>query len=392
MKTFDLAELDTGRLAELKAAFADIQMPRSPYVLEHFVAGQHDTAPARYAQTVLELQSRYYAIERARITRRQVLREIGRLQRRRWWWPFQQQHRTELARLKQLDLEQQDLATLGAVREAETLFRLWKDFDQRYSRTQLDADQPEYWRRRLTRQARQEVLAQGRVGVGNQEALAQIGLPVRSPQERIADCERRYLEVGNTRLLIVVPTLMTQGEVAEHGLACLEGWTVPGTIQHKPLVICGQPVAAAYHQAARQALADGADYLLCVEDDLRIPPGAFERLWELQRREGPRTIVGGWYPLRSEPRRGAPIVVRDGRREYLEDDGEVHEVYSLPQGFTLIPVDVFREIPEPWFETTSALTQDSFFSQCAREAGYRLLCDTGLRCRHVDRETGRVYF
>jgi len=45
----------------------------------------------------------------------------------------------------------------------------------------------------------------------------------------------------------------------------------------------------------------------------------------------------------------------------------------------------------PWFVTTTHLSQDSFFSQKAREAGWKLLCDTGIRCRHVDRDTGRSY-
>src|SRR5205085_10998931 len=38
-----------------------------------------------------------------------------------------------------------------------------------------------------------------------------------------------------------------------------------------------------------------------------------------------------------------------------------------------------------------SLTQDSFFSQKARDAGYRLLCDTSVRSKHIDRNTGEVF-
>jgi hypothetical protein len=37
------------------------------------------------------------------------------------------------------------------------------------------------------------------------------------------------------------------------------------------------------------------------------------------------------------------------------------------------------------------LTQDAFFSQLVREAGYQLLVDTSLRIAHVDRTTGERY-
>jgi hypothetical protein len=101
--------------------------------------------------------------------------------------------------------------------------------------------------------------------------------------------------------------------------------------------------------------------------------------------------VGAWYPQKKQPRTGAAIVLRDGRREYLADDGSVQEVYAITQGFTLIPAATFHEIPQPWFATTGVLTQDAFFSQLVREAGYQLLVDTSLRIAHVDRTTGERY-
>ena len=89
-----------------------------------------------------------------------------------------------------------------------------------------------------------------------------------------------------------------------------------------------------------------------------------------------------------------PIILNDGKRQTLDNpDGHAGlvELYTAPMGCTLIKVDVFKKIEMPWFVTTGQLTQDSFFSQKARDAGYTLWCDTSIRCDHIDRDTGIVY-
>jgi hypothetical protein len=191
--------------------------------------------------------------------------------------------------------------------------------------------------------------------------------------------------------LIAVPTLIPRNVVRRDGLTCLNGWSVPEVFERRFYVIEGKSVAAAYTDAAQTAMQDGATHVLCVEDDHVIPAGAFERLWDLHQKCGPRSIVGAWYARKTHPTSGAPIILKAGHRDYLAADGTVHDVYAIPQGFTLIPISIFRETPQPWFVTTDCVTQDSFFSQLAREAGYRLVVDTALRIKHVCRETGQVY-
>jgi GT2 family glycosyltransferase len=185
--------------------------------------------------------------------------------------------------------------------------------------------------------------------------------------------------------------LIDRVTVKANGLRCLEGWSVPETIERRIYVVQGKPVADAYNDAAITALENAATFLLCVEDDHVIPQGTFDKLWANYQRHGPRAIVGAWYPQKKDPRSGAPIVIRDGKRTHLDDDGDLHEVYAIPQGFTLIPTQALREIRQPWFVTTGCVTQDSFFSQQAREAGWRLLVDSSARIKHVCRSTGRIY-
>ena len=45
-----------GVIKEMESAFLEIQQPRSAFVLEKFVVGQHDTLQTQYSQCVLELQ------------------------------------------------------------------------------------------------------------------------------------------------------------------------------------------------------------------------------------------------------------------------------------------------------------------------------------------------
>jgi hypothetical protein len=396
----DLIPFDNWR-AELDESIKAIQQPRTDFQIKHFVVGQHVSEPRRWWQCVLELQIKLQNIRRAEIHQRQSRRKIERLEK------IGTPAALDKAELERIDLEDHSLAMLGAVREAQCLWGIYKSFDRTFTREELEAAESEYWQLRLAMQAQHDMNANGRVGVGNQDALRMIGQP--TGQGHIKAAEQRFLEGGRLRILIVTPTLIDKETIKRDGLRCLDGWGVPGVFEQKFLVIDGKPVADAYNEAARKAIEDEADYLLCVEDDHIIPQGTFEKVWAVHQKEGPRSIVGAWYPQRKEPRTGAPIVLSDDRlfsltdksacgaimskttRGYLKDDGDVHEVYSIPQGFTLIPVQAFREIPQPWFVTTGSLTQDSFFSQQAREAGWKLFVGTSARIKHVDRETGRVY-
>lgn len=388
-----IPQSDLAKFAESERA---IQQARTPFELAHFVVGQHDAEPRAWAQCTLELGIKIRNLRRAQIGERKQIRQIDYLETiARGDTPDEEAKKradaADDADLAKIDLEEQSLAVLGAFREAQALKALYDSFGRTYTRDELNAAEPDYWRRRLNRQAMHDTNAHGRIGVGNQDALRMAGMPVPGLPDYTREVERRFLADGKVRILVAVPTLIPRAEVERDGLRCLEGWTLPGTVEQKLYVITGRPVAEAYTDAALTAMQDGADFVLCVEDDHMIPPGAFERLYDVQREAGPRACVGAWYPQKTEPRKGAAIVIRDGRREYLADDGAVHDVHTLPQGLTLIPTSIFRELPQPWFATTGSLTQDSFFSQLAREAGYRLLVDTSVRIKHVCRETGRVY-
>jgi hypothetical protein len=376
---------------DLQDAWWEIQCPTPLYPMRHFVVGQHDTLGQQWAQCMLELKNRIQNLRRAAIGRRRLIRRISNLEAK------QSEPARDRADELRIDLEELQYAEGGTIREVGHLLTIMAELEARHdgkgwTREELDAEQPMYWNLRAQRQAIQDLNAHGNVMVGNQDMLRMMGKPIDPPERHVSSVERRFLERGNIRVLVAVPTLMTREEIqGRNALQCLNGWSIPSSIERKVLVIDGRPIADAYNEAARIALDDNADFMLCVEDDHIIPAGTFERLWAAYEKYGRKAIVGAWYPQKTDPRTGAPIVLRDGRRVYLVDDGDVHDVYTVPQGYTLIPTQAFREIPQPWFASTSCLTQDSFFSQQAREAGWRLVVDTSARIKHVCRETGRVY-
>lgn len=153
----------------MQDAFAAIQQPRSDYAIQNFVVGQHDTDTRKYSQCVIELQVKYGAIRRALLTERKLQIEIKKL------LDSGDEIQQIEAEEKQIDLDETRLAMQGAFREFECLYAIFRSFPKQFSHEELQAGEVEYWHKRLNRQAAQELLAGGRVGVGNQEALAQIG-------------------------------------------------------------------------------------------------------------------------------------------------------------------------------------------------------------------------
>lgn len=368
-------------IKEMESAFLEIQQPRTEFVLEKFVVGQHDTEEQRYAQCVLEMQVKYDNIRRAKINKRILELKIQNLENKN----------TEISKLKadlvRIDIEEQDRAMLGALREFEGLYKIWQSFPKKFTRQELDANQESYWKLRLERQAYQDVQATGRIGVGNHEALRQIGLTTVPELGHVRDVEKKYLENGDVKCLVVVATR----EKAEK-LPVLDGLEIPSGVQVKYYNVFGRSVHEAYNDAAMTALKDGADFMITIEDDTYPPTDAFVKLMNhFRSMEDPKVILGGWYPKKTESREGTPIVLVNNKRQALPADGKMHEVYTIPMGCTLFPTSVFLKTEFPYFATTESLTQDSFFSQKARDAGYKLIVDTAIRCKHVDVKTGKVF-
>jgi hypothetical protein len=143
---------------------------RSDYQLKHFVIGQHDTPEMRYRQILMEAKDLIFKIKNAEISLEITRRKIDKLQA----------STDEVKHLKAQQLRLGMAVTLdaleGAKRELDYLVELSKDY-RHYEPEEIEANQAEYWEKRLTRQANTDrmSLEQG-VNAGNLASMMNAGL------------------------------------------------------------------------------------------------------------------------------------------------------------------------------------------------------------------------
>lgn len=125
-------------------AIAEVQQPRSRFVFERFVLGQHRTPEMRFYQLCLEIQDTTYRVRVAELEVRKTEMQIDRLR-------ASGDAIDEIdADIKSVGLAQTRLVMLGARRELAVMCEIF-DESERFTRAQIEAAQPEYWAQRLTR-------------------------------------------------------------------------------------------------------------------------------------------------------------------------------------------------------------------------------------------------
>lgn len=155
---------------EINEAIAEVQQPRSRFQLESFVLGQHATSEMKYYQTVLELQDSIYKYKLAVINVKKAELKIAKLK----------ETGDELDKLKaeekELGLAQTRFAMLGAEREMKHLIEIFNSFEHKYTRQEIEAAQPNYWKARLTNNAKAMLMSGSSVNAAHIEAMDQAGI------------------------------------------------------------------------------------------------------------------------------------------------------------------------------------------------------------------------
>lgn len=146
--------------------FSAIEQSRKDFALRHFVIGQQDTLPMQWHQCVLEISEKRSGISSMLIELRRHDRRVDRLKR-------------DMPEDWDLDIESMALSrsrlessVLNATRELECLNSIYNELPE-CTIEELEQAQTEYWKERLTRQAKTDLMSMGRVGIGNIEALRQ---------------------------------------------------------------------------------------------------------------------------------------------------------------------------------------------------------------------------
>jgi len=177
----------------------------------------------------------------------------------------------------------------------------------------------------------------------------------------------------------------------------------------------GHEVGVAYNTLIENILKEPQlstwKYILTLEDDNLPPMDAHIRLLETIE-WGKYDAVSGIYFTKGDI--GMPMAYGDpdefrqkGVLDFRPRDvraalanGNVMEVNGIAMGCALWRMDLFREIPPPWFVTVNdvipdkgpaCFTQDLSFCEKARRAGKRFAVDFRVRVGHLDPATGIVY-
>lgn len=158
-------------------------------------------------------------------------------------------------------------------------------------------------------------------------------------------------------------------------------------------------------------------WLLTMEDD-NLPPSdgllkLVDSMLEYEQKGEKFWAISGLYW--TKPSRGfveySPIAfgcvedeVWNLKTPPLKEDGSVTPCCLIPQGFTLYDLDVFRQIPYPWFKTveqfdstlpelsqTIAATQDNYFFKKMWDAGLKVGCRADVKVGHLDSKTNEIW-
>ncbi len=166
----------------------------------------------------------------------------------------------------------------------------------------------------------------------------------------------------------------------------------------------------------------GYKYLMTLEDDNVPPPSALMRLLDCMEQtdfdgvgllyytkgDDPQPMAYGNPLLPFDSPRGMDFSARDVSDAVME--GGLIEVNGIAMGCSIYRMDLFREMPGPWFITLNewdteehalisggeprmgkAMTQDLAFCERARRLGKRFAVDCSRRVGHLDVSTEKMY-
>lgn len=369
-------------LEKMNQAFLEIQMPRTPYVLDKLVVNTKFTEEQKYAQCVLEMSITYDNLRTARCNMELKQIEIDEM--------TGTDRKTELNKaIKEIELEWFQRTVLWAEREFEYLFKLRRWFKKQYTREDLNNASPLEYKLRLETQALHDLESSGKISVSNLEWLRQIELPTNMLWVKQRDeIEERYLEEWKLRAKIIIPS--------EHRLAAVQidellgKLILPSNIEIWIENISESPVADNYNSWFEKAIKEWCTHVVTIEDDQVLNPESLIKLFDFAL-ENPNACVWAWYPKRQKVRQGVHITLKWWHRSFLEDDWKIHELKTLAMGLSIYPVEILNKIDFPRCKTTNSLSQDSYLSQKIRDAWYKLLCDTNIKIWHKDRDW-EIYF
>lgn len=153
---------------------------RTRYQLRQFVIGQHDTAPMRWRQVLLEAQDLSYKIRMAELSVEKAYIEIDRL------LSSGDPIKAIEAEEKRVEIALTERTLAAARMELQWLQEIAEEVGV-HSIEDIELDQPNYWNKRLQRQADTDVLAAQR-GISSGNITSMINAGILQYKEETGQC------------------------------------------------------------------------------------------------------------------------------------------------------------------------------------------------------------
>lgn len=156
----------------------------------------------------------------------------------------------------------------------------------------------------------------------------------------------------------------------------------------------GKDLDLLHNHLAGYALAVKARYILFLSNSCLPPNWAIHRLVESMKLDPKIMICAGI----SETNVPESTNFVDSVLRFKDDFGEEFDVLEIAPdervGFecTLVKVELFDYIEEPWFKSTGIVKSDTYLCNAVIKAGYKVCAHTGVVCGHVDMETGKSHW
>jgi len=135
------------------------------------------------------------------------------------------------------------------------------------------------------------------------------------------------------------------------------------------------------------ALEIGYDYIMWVDSDMILPKETILKLMSHNK-----DIAAGVYSykLLNNTNAVAKRFVKDAEDTYeditlkeIRESERLIGIDAVGFGCVLTKVDIFRNIPKPWFVYSPEMGEDVYFCRKAQEAGYKVYLDTSIKCGHI---------
>lgn len=182
---------------------------------------------------------------------------------------------------------------------------------------------------------------------------------------------------GRTRLMLAVPSR----DVWKSDFGMSFAVMVAATVNQLPFLDItfnnakGCSLAMNRIKLCQDAVEHDCDYILFLDDDMRIPMHTIMLLLKRQV-----DIIGANCARREIPPRTNSKGFNDEIVYTREGQTGIEKVKSVGTGVMLINTRVFKELPQPWFceDPVKKIGEDVWFCNQAREAGFDIYIDHDL--------------